>query len=157
MTGQQLFSADEWQTLQFGAIDVFMMTSQVDGEGGMDAAEQDAFMDLLENPATADDRLVRELLTSIAHNFPAIFDAYGPQYKFAPEYFESSFTKVGSLLDTKLDIYEAQNAKVALAVGIGSAIANASGTDHADLGRVSETELTAVAAIGKMLGTDMSG
>lgn len=156
MNKHQLFSAEEWKVLQFAVLDVFMMVSQIDGTSGMDEAESNAFMDLLENPSSTENLLVRELLASIAPTWKHVFDAYQSQYRFDPAYFEKAFARVKALVDSKLSKSEAQDFKVALALHLGGVIANASGSGAAGMGQVSDTELKAMTVIAKWLGTDMS-
>jgi len=156
MNKHQLFSAQEWQILQFAVLDVFMMVSQIEGASGMDEAESDAFRNLLENPASIENLLVCELLASIAPTWKHVLDAYQSQYRFAPDYFVQAFSRVKALIDGKLSKSEAQDFKVALVFDLGGVIANASGTGAAGMGRVSDTELKATAAIAKWLGTDMT-
>jgi hypothetical protein len=156
MSKHQLFSAQEWQVLQFAVIDVFMMVSQIEGASGMDKAESNAFMDLLEKPESIENMLVRELLASIAQTWKQLLNAYKSQYRFAPAYFEQAFSRVKVLIDSKLSNNEAQDFKVALAIHLGGVIANASGSGAAGMGRVSDTELKAMTAIAKWLGTDMT-
>jgi putative IMPACT (imprinted ancient) family translation regulator len=115
MSKHQLFSAQEWQVLQFAVIDVFMMVSQIEGASGMDKAESNAFMDLLEKPESIENMLVRELLASIAQTWKQLLNAYKSQYRFAPAYFEQAFSRVKVLIDSKLSNNEAQDFKVALA------------------------------------------
>ena len=158
MSQRLLFTAAEWQALQFAVIDVFMMVSQIEGETGMDETEQGAFYDLLQKPDSVENPLLRELLVWIGApaNFKEIFSAYRGQYHFLPSYFERSFSRVRPIIDRKLSKNEAQDFKVALALHFGGVIANASGSGKAGLGRVSEVELKAMTAIAKWLGTDMS-
>jgi hypothetical protein len=156
MSKRQLFSNQEWQDLQFAVIDVFMMVSQIEGASGMDEAEANAFMDLLENPASIDNPLVCELLASIAPTWKHVLDAYKSQYHFTPNYFEQAFSRVKVLIDSKLSKDEAQDFKVGLALHLGGVIANASGSGAAGMDRISKTELQAMTAIAKWLGTDMT-
>jgi hypothetical protein len=149
------FSIEEWQALQFAVIDVFMMVSQIEGEAGMDEAERDAFYDVLHEPKAIESALLQELLISLRTDFKQIFDVYLAQYRFSPDYFERSFPSVGWLIDSKLSKGEAQAFKVALALHFGGIIANASGPETGELGRVSNSELKAMTAIAKWLGTDM--
>ena len=113
-------------------------------------------MDLLENPASTENLLVRELLASIAPTWKHVLDAYQSQYRFAPAYFEQAFSRVKVLVDSKLSSNEAQDFKVALALHLGGVIANASGSGASGMGRVSDNELKAMTAIAKWLGTDMT-
>jgi hypothetical protein len=156
MNKHQLFSPEEWKVLQFAVLDVFMMVSQIDGPSGMDEAESNALIDLLENPSSTENLLVRELLASIAPTWKHVLDAYLSQYRFDPAYFEKAFARVKALVDGRLSKSEAQDFKVALALHFGGIIANASGSGAAGMGRISDTELQAMAAIAKWLGTDMS-
>ena len=152
----RLFSANEWQALQFAVIDVFMMVSQIDGQRGMDEAEQNAFIDLLENPAPIEDTLLRELLASIAPTWKHILDAYNSQYQFSEAYFEGSFSRTKALVDSRLDKDEAQAFKVALTAHLGGIIANASGNAEPGMGRLSDDEVEAMTAIAIWLGSDPS-
>ncbi len=156
MTMHQLFSTEEWQVLQFAVLDVVMMVSQIDGASGMDEAESNAFMDLLENPASAENLLVQELLASIAPTWKHVLDAYQSQYRFDPAYFENAFSRVKALVDSRLSKSEAQDFKFALAMYLGGVIANASGSGATGMGRISDTELKAMTVIAKWLGTDMT-
>lgn len=156
MSKHQLFSVEEWKALQFAVLDVFMMVSQIDGASGMDDAEANAFMELLERPSLIDNMLVRELLTSIAPTWKHVLDAYQSQYKFDPAYFEKSFLHVKELIERKLTKSEAQDFKVALALHLGGVIANASGSGAVGMGQVSDIELKAMTMIAKWLGADMA-
>lgn len=153
---RELFSAQEWQVLQFAVFDVFMMVSQIEGATGMDEAEKNAFMDLQENPTLTENLILRELLASIAPTWKQVLTAYQSQYQLSGSYFEQAFSRVKTLIDTKLSKGEAQAFKVALALQFGGIIANASGTETGELGRVSNSELKAMTAIAKWLGTDMT-
>ena len=154
MGKHRLFSGKEWQALQFAVIDVFMMVSQIDGPRGMDEAELNAFIDLLENPATIEESLLRELLVSIAPTWKHILDAYKSQYLFCEDYFEGSFSRAKALVDSRLDKDEAQAFKVGLTVHLGGIIANASGNAGHGMGRLSDEEVQAITAIAIWLGTD---
>lgn len=156
MSNQQLFSEQDWRNLQFGVLDVFMMVSQIDGASGMDTAEREEFLFILKHPGFSDNSLLRELLTSLASNYATIMKDYAPQYKFSPSYFERSFTRVGAIVDKKLDRKVATGFKEALALQLGGAIANASGEGMTGLGKVEESELLAITTIAKWLKADLS-
>ena len=150
----RLFSAQEWQMLQFAVLDVFMMISQIDGSPGMDEEEQNAFIDLLENPASVDNVLLQELLTSIVPTWKHILDAYNSQYRYSESYFEQAFARVRALVDGRLDRDSALAFKMALSTHFGGIIANASGRGEPGLGRLSNDELQAITAIAIWLGAD---
>jgi hypothetical protein len=154
MDKHRLFSAKEWQVLQFAVIDVFMMISQIEDSEGMDEAEQNAFIDLLENPTSIEDTLLRELLASIASTWKHILDAYNSQYLCNETYFAGSFARAKALVDGRLDKDEAQSFKVALTAHLGGIIANASGKTELGIGRLSDDEVQAITAIAIWLGTD---
>lgn len=156
MSKHQLFSSQEWQTLQFAVLDVFMMVAGIDGNGASDESETATLIQYLENPKKTDSELLRELLASIAPTWNHVLDAYRTQYKFDGAYFEQAFTRVRDLVDSRLSAAEAQDFKVALATQVGGAIANASGVETPDWGRVSEPERLALVAIAKWLGTDVT-
>ena len=154
MGRHRLFTAREWQTLQFAVLDVFMMVSKIDGAQSMDEEEQNAFIDLLEHPAFVEETLLRELLASIAPTWKHVLDAYDAQYLFSETYFEQAFSRVRTLVDDKLDKDEAQEFKIALSTHLGGIIANASGNGEPGMGRMSEDELQAITAIALWLGAD---
>ena len=154
MDKHRLFSAKEWQALQFAVIDVFMMVSQIEDSGGMDEEEENAFIDLLENPTSIEDTLLRELLASIAPTWKHILDAYNWQYHCSEAYFAGSFTRARALVDNRLDKDEAQSFKVALTAHLGGIIANASGSAEVGMGRLSDDEIQAITAIAIWLDTD---
>lgn len=156
MSKHRLFSEEEWKVLQFAVIDVFRVVSQVDGAIGIDEAEWTAFATLLENPASTENLLLRELLASIALTLKHTLDAHQSQYRLDRTYFEQAFTRVKVLIDSKLSKGEAQDFKVALALNLGGVIANASGSGATGIGRISNTELNAIAIIAMWLGTDMT-
>ena len=156
MNNQQLFSQYEWRNLQFALLDVFMMVSQIDGKTGMDEAEREEFLNILKQPNFSKNSLLRELLSTLATDYQNILEDYSPQYRFDPNYFENSFTRVKSIVDKKLDKGSAQSFKAALALQLGGAIANASGEGMPGLGQVEESELLAITAIAKWLQTDLS-
>jgi len=156
MNNQQLFSQYEWRNLQFALLDVFMMVSQIDGKTGMDEAEREEFLNILKQPNFSKNSLLRELLSTLATDYQSIMKDYTPQYRFDPNYFENSFTRVKSIVDKKLDKGSAQSFKAALALQLGGAIANASGEGMPGLGQVEESELLAITAIAKWLQTDLS-
>jgi hypothetical protein len=156
MSKHQLFSAQEWQTLQFSVLDVFMLVSGIDGNAASDDAEDEALARLLENPDQSQNPLVQELLTSIAVAWKHVLDAYHAQYRFDGQYFEQAFSRVKALVDWKLTTGDAQDFKVALSTQVGGLFANASGPETPDLGRVSESELLAIASVSKWLGTNTS-
>jgi hypothetical protein len=151
MSLQQLFSPSEWRILQFGVLDVFMMVSQIDGKTGMDAAEKEEFFYILKHPDFSDDPLLRTLLASFANAPKDILENYWVQYKFDLDYFESSFTKIRSIIDDKLNKAAAASFKDAMTMQLGYAIANASGEGMDGLGKVDENELLAIATITKWL------
>ncbi len=148
----RLFSAQEWRMLQFAVLDVFTMVSKVDGASGMDEAEQNAFIDLLENPAIVDDPLLKELLASISTAWKHVIDAYNKQFRFDRPYFEKGFSRVKDLVDRRLAKDEGKAFKMALAANLGGIIANASGSGEPGMGRLSEDELYAITAIAIWLG-----
>jgi len=150
----QLFSAKEWQVLQFAVLDVFMMVSEIEGAPGMDEAEENAFIDLLHSPKSIENTLLRELLASIGPTWKHVLDAYNAQYRYSSSYFEQAFLRVRTLVDGRLDKDEAQAFKVALATHLGGIIANASGSGDTGMGRLSEDELQAITAITIWLGTE---
>jgi hypothetical protein len=150
----RIFSPPEWQVLQFAVLDVFMMVSEIEGSPGMDEAEENAFIDLLGNPTSIENTLLRELLASIGPTWKHVLDAYNMQYQYSRSYFEQAFSRVKALVDSKLDKDEAQAFKVALATHLGGIIANASGRGDTGLGRLSEDELQAITAIAIWLGTE---
>ena len=154
MGKHRLFSAQEWQRLQFAVLDVFMMVSKIDGSPGMDEDEQNAFIDLLEKPAIVEETLLKELLTSIAPTWKHILDAYHSQYRYSQTYFEHAFSGVKTLVDQRLSGDEAQAFKMALSTYLGGIIANASGSGEAGLGRLSKDELEAITAIAIWLGVE---
>ena len=156
MDKHRLFSAKEWQALQFAVIDVFMMVSEIEDSRGMDEAEQNAFIDLLENPASIENTLLRELLASIAPTWKHILDAYYSQYQLNEAYFAGSFARARALVDGRLDKDEARAFKGALTTHFGGIIANASGNAEPGMGRLSDDEVEAIAAIAIWLGTDPS-
>jgi len=140
--------------LQFAVLDVFMMVSKIEGATGMDEAEENAFIDLLDNPATIENTLLCELLASIGPTWKHVLDAYNAQYRHNEGYFEQAFSRVRSLVDRRLGKDEAQDFKVALATHLGGIIANASGRGEPGMGRLSEDELQAITAIALWLGTE---
>ena len=148
----RLFSAQEWRMLQFAVLDVFTMISKVDGKSGMDEAEQNAFIDLLENPAFVEDMLLTELLASISTSWKHVIDAYNVQFRFTRPYFEQGFSRIRDLIDRKLGKDEGRAFKMALATNLGGIIANASGTGEPGMGHLSEDELQAITAIATWLG-----
>ncbi len=150
----RLFSAQEWQVLQFAVLDVFTMVSKIDGLPGMDEAEQNAFIDLLKNPGLVEDVLLKELLASIATTWKHVIDAYNAQYRFNRPYFERGFSRVKTLVDRKLDGEEARAFKMALATNLGGIIANASGRGEPGMDHLSEDELQAITAIAIWLGME---
>ncbi len=150
----RLFSAREWQMLQFAVLDVFMMIAEIEGAPGMDEEEQNAFIDLLENPVSVDNALLQELLASIAPTWKHVLDAYNAQYQFSETYFEQGFSRVGTLIDRRLDKDEAQAFKMALSTHFGGIIANASGPEEPGMGRLSNEELQAITSIAIWLGAD---
>ena len=154
MGKHQLFSAQEWQVLQFAVLDVFMMVSKIEGSPGMDEAEENAFIDLLDNPASIENMLLRELLASIGLTWKHVLDAYNAQYRYSERYFEQAFSRVRTLVDHRLGNDEAQAFKVALATHLGGIIANASGSGEPGMGKLSEDELQAITAIAIWLGTE---
>jgi len=156
MDKHRLFSAKEWQALQFAVIDVFMMVSEIESSTGMDEEEQNAFIDLLENPASIENTLLRELLASIAPTWKHILDAYYAQYQLNEAYFAGSFARARQIVDGRLDKDEAQAFKVALAAHFGGIIANASGNTEPGMGRMSDDEVQAMTAIAIWLGSDLS-
>jgi hypothetical protein len=154
MGKHRLFSAKEWQALQFAVIDVFMMVSEMEGPGGMDEAEQNALIDLLENPASIENPLLRELLVSIAPTWKHVLDAYDSQFLFSEAYFDGSFSRARAIVDSRLGRDEAQAFKVALSTHLGGIIANASGNAEPGMGRLSDDEVQAITAIAIWLGAD---
>jgi len=156
MEKHRLFSAKEWQALQFAVIDVFMMVSEIESATGMDEKEQNAFIDLLENPASIENTLLRELLASIAPTWKHILDAYYAQYQLNEAYFAGSFARAREIVDGRLDKDEAQAFKVALSTHFGGIIANASGNAEPGMGRLSDDEVQAMTAIAIWLGSDPS-
>jgi len=156
MDKHRLFSAKEWQALQFAVIDVFMMVSEIESTTGMDVEEQNAFIDLLENPASIENTLLRELLASIAPTWKHILDAYYAQYQLNEGYFAGSFARAREIVDGRLDKDEAQAFKVALSMHFGGIIANASGKAEPGMGRLSDDEVQAMTAIAIWLGSDPS-
>jgi len=156
MDKHRLFSAKEWQALQFAVIDVFMMVSEMESTTGMDVEEQNAFIDLLENPASIENTLLRELLASIAPTWKHILDAYYAQYQLNEAYFAGSFARAREIVDGRLDKDEAQAFKVALSTHFGGIIANASGNTEPGMGRMSDDEVQAMTAIAIWLGSDPS-
>jgi tellurite resistance protein len=155
MTKYQKFSQNEWKDLQYAVLDVFMLIAQIDGESEIDDKEGDAFMNILKHPEISKNALLGELLNSLSTDFESILSSYSTQYKFDPSYFESSFTKIGALIDLKLDRETAQHFKQELALTFGGAIANASGNGLPGLGKVEENELLALSAIAKWLNTEL--
>jgi hypothetical protein len=156
MDKHRLFSAKEWQALQFAVIDVFMMVSEIERATGMDEEEQNAFIDLLENPASIENTLLRELLASIAPTWKHILDAYYAQYQLNEAYFAGSFARARKIVDGRLDKDEARAFKVALSTHFGGIIANASGNAEPGMGRLSDDEVQAMTAIAIWLGSDPS-
>jgi hypothetical protein len=156
MGKHRLFSAKEWQALQFAVIDVFMMVSEIEGSTGMDEEEQNAFIDLLENPASIENTLLRELLASIAPTWKHILYAYYAQYRLNEAYFAGSFARAREIVDGRLDKEEAQAFKVALSTHFGGIIANASGNAEPGMGRLSDDEVQAMTAIAIWLSSDPS-
>lgn len=154
MDTHRLFSAQEWQILQFAVLDVFTMVSKIDGMSGMDAAEENAFIDLLENPAFVENTLLKELLASISLTWKHVLDAYNAQFQFSRSYFEQGFSRVKILVDRKLGKDEGKAFKMALATNLGGIIANASGNGEPGMGHMSEDELQAITAIALWLGAD---
>lgn len=138
--------------LQFAVLDVFTMVSKVDGKSGMDEEEQNAFIDLLENPAFVEDPLLKELLASISTAWKHVIDAYNGQFRFSRPYFEQGFSRVKDLVDRKLGKDEGKAFKMALATHLGGIIANASGNGEPGMGHLSENELEAITAIAIWLG-----
>jgi len=139
--------------LQFAVLDVFMMVSEIEGAPGMDEAEEDAFINLLNNPTTIENTLLRELLASIGLTWKHVLDAYNTQYRYSRSYFEQAFSRVRTLVDDRLGEDEAQAFKMSLATHLGGIIANASGRGETGMGRLSEDELQAIATIAIWLGT----
>jgi len=156
MEKHRLFSAKEWQALQFAVIDVFMMVSEIESATGMDEKEQNAFIDLLENPASIENTLLRELIASIAPTWKHILDAYYAQYQLNEAYFAGSFARAREIVDGRLEKDEAQAFKVALSTHFGGIIANASGKAEPGMGRLSDDEIQAMTAIAIWLGSDPS-
>jgi hypothetical protein len=150
------FSQEEWRLLQFAVLDVLMMVSQIEGEGGIDELETQAFYGLLQQPELADSALLQEVVTSLASDLQDIMTAHQSRYKFDPLYFENAFKRVGTILDTRLSRDVASQFKKALAFQVGGLIADAAGPETPSMGRVGETELRAVAAIAEWLGTENS-
>ncbi len=154
MGKHQLFSAEEWQVLQFAVLDVFMMVSEIEGAPGMDEAEENAFIDLLHSPTSIENTLLRELLASIGPTWKHVLDAYNAQYRYSRSYFEQAFLRVGTLVDHRLGNEEAQAFKVALTTHLGGIIGNASGSGEPGMGKLSDDELQAITAIAIWLGTE---
>jgi len=146
------FSEAEWKSLQFAVLDVFMMVSNVEGEG-IDDAEASAFYEFVTEPSHVSNPVLQQVLSTLASDYKNIIGAFGQTYKFDGPYFEQSFKRAGGILDNRLAASQAEQFKEELVFQLGVSVANAAGPLTPETGRVGKSELQALTAIAKWLGS----
>lgn len=144
------FSDTEWSALQFAVFDTYWLCASIDGR--VDAFESEALAEVLSHPQWTESALLRDVLASMAGRLPAFVAAYHPGDR-GPARQEASFRKVAAMLAERVEPAVAASFKNAL-VDLGMTVASASGLPVPGRGRLSDIEVTVLAAISEWLDVD---
>ena len=142
MVAREVFTPEEWQTLQFAPLWVFVAVAGADGK--IDKKEIAALAKEISEALLFKGKLVREVLMSIA----ADFDNIWMKFQADPRMALNGLQEVGQLLDAKSSVDEAARFKGAMLL-IGRNIAEASGKLFGP--KISEEEKRALVLIAAAL------
>ena len=117
---KELYSANEWQTLQFATLWVLAGVGGVDND--IDEKEVSAFAKDVSEWARSKEPMTQEVLLSVANNFQDIF----AQYDNDPRDVKSGLSEVVKILKHKATLGQTKGFKDAMLL-IGRNVADASG------------------------------
>jgi hypothetical protein len=139
------FSDQEWRTLQYGPYWAFMTVSDQDRK--VDDQEKAAFLAAIDNPGNMQGQLSRELVTSLAAEREAVFQAWQADARSPAD----GFAAINEIL-AKVDADEANRYK-GLVIWLAIKIAGASGPWFGD--KITADERQAVMTIATVLNYNL--
>jgi hypothetical protein len=140
MTERDAFTPEEWRTLQFAPF--WMLSVVVGSYNRFDPRDYHAFLRCLQVAAMTEDRLIREVMTSIlADREPLLQSFTGDQRTIA-----LGFIQLSTLLD-RVAPDEAERFKSVLVSEIGEGLARARGRYGSEISDDDAKTLTLAAAL----------
>ncbi|MEZ2228943.1 hypothetical protein [Microcoleus sp.] len=149
VTSKELFTSEEWQSLQYSPLWVFSAVAGADGE--IDDQETHALVKEVEEAPLYKIPLVRDVFASVSIDFNNIMKQYGADSRDVSE----GLGDVADILAKKVSTEESKSFKGAL-IFLGVNIANASGGFLGFGDHMSDEEKAAIGLIAAVLRADLS-
>ncbi|PSB44095.1 hypothetical protein C7B67_23050 [filamentous cyanobacterium Phorm 6] len=149
VTSKELFTSEEWQSLQYSPLWVFSAVAGADGE--IDEQETHALVKEVEEAPLYKIPLVRDVFASVSIDFNNIMKQYGADSRDVSE----GLGDVADILAKKVSTEESKSFKGAL-IFLGVNIANASGGFLGFGDHMSDEEKAAIGLIAAVLRADLS-